>query len=184
MRERAATAQNEVNLLRDLRASGDRTALVEEINDPELRRLLEAIRSGDDDAEAMFDQRLDTLVANAENVYDRLRGQVESLAASYRNLQSRIDRQSEDLVLIEQMVREVEATRTLYETFLTRLKETNIQRGLQRADSRVLSEATPGGQIAPRPPRHLGTFADTGRHGRGGHRIATSVHAQHLPYRQ
>jgi len=155
MRERAATAQNEVNLLRDLRASGDRTALVEEINDPELRRLLEAIRSGDDDAEAMFDQRLDTLVANAENVYDRLRGQVESLAASYRNLQSRIDRQSEDLVLIEQMVREVEATRTLYETFLTRLKETNIQRGLQRADSRVLSEATPGGQIAPRPPRIL-----------------------------
>ena len=155
MRERAATAQNEVDLLRDLRASGDRAALLEETNDLELRRLLEAIRSGDDDAEAMFDQRVDTLVANAEDVYDRLRGQVEALAASYRNLQDRIDRQSEDLVRIEQMAREVEATRTLYETFLTRLKETNIQRGLQRADSRVLSEAILGGQIAPRTPRIL-----------------------------
>jgi len=155
MRERAATAQNEVDLLRDLRASDDRAALVEETNDLELRRLLEAIRSGDDDAEAMFDQRVDTLVANAEDVYDRLRGQVEALAASYRNLQDRIDRQSEDLVRIEQMAREVEATRTLYETFLTRLKETNIQRGLQRADSRVLSEAILGGQIAPRTPRIL-----------------------------
>ena len=155
MRERAATAQNEVDLLRDLRASDDRAALVEETNDLELRRLLEAIRSGDDDAEAMFDQRVDTLVANAEDVYDRLRGQVEALAASYRNLQDRIDRQSQDLVRIEQMAREVEATRTLYETFLTRLKETNIQRGLQRADSRVLSEAILGGQIAPRTPRIL-----------------------------
>ena len=155
MRERAATAQNEVDLLRDLRASDDRAALVEETNDLELRRLLEAIRSGDDDAEAMFDQRVDTLVANAEDVYDRLRGQVEALAASYRNLQDRIDRQSQDLVRIEQMAREVEATRTLYETFLTRLKETNIQRGLQRADSRVLSEAILGEQIAPRTSRIL-----------------------------
>ncbi|MCA1775761.1 MAG: polysaccharide biosynthesis tyrosine autokinase, partial [Loktanella sp.] len=45
---------------------------------------------------------------------------------------------------------EVEATRTLYETFLTRLKEITVQRGLQQADSRVLSDAMPGGQVAPR----------------------------------
>ncbi len=155
MRERAATAQNEANRLRDLRGSGDRATLVDETNDQELRRLLGAIRSGDGDAEAMFDQRLGTLVSNAENQYDRLRGQVATLAESYRNMQNRIDRQSEDLVRIEQLTREVAATSTLYETFLTRLKETNIQRGLQRGDSRVLSEAIPGAQIAPRTSRIL-----------------------------
>ncbi|WP_372922145.1 GumC family protein [Roseovarius sp.] len=155
MRERAAAAQNEADRLRDLRASGDNAALVEETNDQELRRLLEAIRSGDDDAEEMFDQRVDTLVSDAESQYGRLRGQVETLAQSYQNLQDRIERQSEDLARIEQMVREVEATRTLYETLLTRLKETNIQRGLQRGDSRVLSEAILGQQIAPRTSRIL-----------------------------
>ena len=51
------------------------------------------------------------------------------------------------------MEREVEATRTLYETFLTRLKEITVQRGLQQADSRVLSDAMPGRQVAPRAAR-------------------------------
>jgi capsular exopolysaccharide synthesis family protein len=98
----------------------------------------------------MFDQRLDALVGRAEDAYDRLLSQTNALAESYRTLQERIERQSADLVRIEQMAREVETTRTLYETFLTRLKETTVQRGLQQADSRLLSDAIPGEKVAPR----------------------------------
>jgi capsular exopolysaccharide synthesis family protein len=112
--------------------------------------LLRAIRDGDADAPAMFNQRLDAVLANMGNEADRLASQANALAESYRNLQDRIDRQSADLVRIQQMTREVETTRTLYETFLTRLKETTIQRGLQQADSRVLSDAIPGKKVAPR----------------------------------
>ena len=150
MRARADAARDDASRLRDLRDDGDRAALVGATGDPALQRLLAAIRSGDEGAAAMFDQRGDALVATAETVHDRLRGQADALAESFRALQDRIDRQSEDLTRIEQMAREVEATRTLYETFLTRLKETTIQRGLQQADSRVLSDAILGEKVAPR----------------------------------
>ena len=136
--------------LRELRAEGDRAAIVEATGDSALRQLLASVRDGEPDAAAMFDQRVDALMADARDRRDRMRGQAEALASSYRDLQDRIDRQSEDLVRIEQMAREVEATRTLYDTFLARLKETTIQRGLQQADSRVLSDAIPGKKVAPR----------------------------------
>lgn len=150
MRTRADSASDQAEQLRALRAAGDRAAIVEETGNPALRRLLSAIQSGDSGAAALFEQQLDTLVATAGEAYERLRGQANALAESYLSLQDRIDRQSADLVRIEQMAREVEATRTLYETFLTRLKETTIQRGLQQADSRVLSDAILGEQVAPR----------------------------------
>ena len=54
------------------------------------------------------------------------------------------------------MRRETEASRALYEYFLTRLKETAVQQGMQQADARVLSEAAvPLGPSAPRRTRVL-----------------------------
>ena len=150
MRARAQVAQVEARRLRDLYDAGDREGLADETGDPALQRLAADVRGGDPEAAALFDQRAETLVASAANTHDRLQGQADALADSYRSLQERIDRQSADLVRIEQMAREVEATRTLYETFLTRLKETTIQRGLQQADSRVLSDAILGEKVAPR----------------------------------
>lgn len=152
MRTDVAAAREEADRLGELRAAGDRTAAVEATDDPTLRRLFNALNNGGAEAAAMFDQRLDALVDRAEQAYERQLSQTNALADSYRKLQERIERQSNDLVRIEQMAREVETTRTLYETFLTRLKETTVQRGLQQADSRVLSDAIPGAQVAPRTP--------------------------------
>lgn len=152
MRTRAEVVREQAERLRGLRARGERTAIVEATGDSTLRQLFRAIRDGDTDADApaMFNQRLDAVLANMGNEADRMASQANALAESYRNLQDRIDRQSADLVRIQQMTREAETTRTLYETFLTRLKETTIQRGLQQADSRVLSDAIPGKKVAPR----------------------------------
>jgi len=150
MRAGVDSARADLERLTALRAAGDRAAAAEAAGDATLRRLLQSLREGEPDAAAMFDQRLDALVGRAEEAYDRQLSQANALAESYRTLQERIERQSSDLVRIEQMTREVETTRTLYETFLTRLKETTVQRGLQQADSRVLSDAIPGEKVAPR----------------------------------
>ncbi|HAW45846.1 MAG TPA: chain-length determining protein [Roseovarius sp.] len=150
MRARAREAEAEVVRLQELRDTGNRESITEEIGDPSLRQLLTPIARGDAEAKTLFDQRLDTLIAGAREARERILGQTNALATSHQNLQRRIDRQSADLVRIQQMERETETTRTLYETFLTRLKETTVQRGLQQADSRVLSDAIPGEKVAPR----------------------------------
>ncbi|GAB4287488.1 MAG: polysaccharide biosynthesis tyrosine autokinase [Roseovarius sp.] len=150
MRARAEQAAAAEQRLRQLRQTGERAAAVEATGDAALRQLLTAIAQGDEEAAALFDQRLDTLATRAQAEAARLSNQVEALAASYQRLQERIDRQSEDLVRIQKLEREVETTRTLYETFLTRLKETTVQRGLQQADSRILSDAVVGERVAPR----------------------------------
>lgn len=56
-----------------------------------------------------------------------------------------------ETVALERLAGEVQATRELYQHFLTRLKETAAQEGLHRPDSRVLSQAVlPAGPAAPR----------------------------------
>lgn len=137
--------------LRALLETGDRVAAVEETDDAALKRLLPEVHDGDAEAARLFDQRLETLAMRAQAERARLGNQMAALQQSYERLQNRIDRQSEDLLRIQQMERETETTRTLYETFLTRLKETAVQRGLQQADSRVLSDAILGDQVEPKP---------------------------------
>ncbi|WP_422026182.1 GumC family protein [Roseovarius sp.] len=150
MRDQTNAAKTSETQLLDLVETGDRAEAVNVTGDSALQRLLQSIEDGDADAAQLFDQRLATLLERAQTERERLQSQAAALAVSYQRLQDRIDRQSEDLVRIQQMEREVETTRTLYETFLTRLKETTVQRGLQQADSRVLSDAIAGEQVAPR----------------------------------
>ncbi|MEO9496137.1 MAG: GNVR domain-containing protein, partial [Vibrio splendidus] len=56
-------------------------------------------------------------------------------------LSAQIAKQSQDLITLRQFGREADASRALYEHFLTRLKETASQQGIQSADSRILSPA-------------------------------------------
>uniref|UniRef100_UPI0011BF7426 CpsD/CapB family tyrosine-protein kinase n=1 Tax=Shimia ponticola TaxID=2582893 RepID=UPI0011BF7426 len=77
----------------------------------------------------------------------RLQQQQTALSDSRDDLAASIERQSADLIQLQQLTREAEAVGLLYETFLRRLQETTAQRGLQQADSRVLSPA-----VVPRSP--------------------------------
>ena len=81
----------------------------------------------------------------------RARNRLSQLAALEQDLTGRITRQSNDSVALGQYQREAEASRLIYEHFLTRLKETAVQKGLQQADSRMLSPAEP--PLAPARPR-------------------------------
>jgi capsular exopolysaccharide synthesis family protein len=132
-----------------LSVNRDFARIAAEYNFPTLTRLAEQAQTGGNVAEAAFFAELETIQATAAENLDRVVSQRDALQRSYDLIQQEIEVQNADLVRLNQLVRESEAIRVLYETFLTRLKETSVQIGLQRADSRILSEAVPGAQVAP-----------------------------------
>ncbi|SHM69528.1 capsular exopolysaccharide family [Roseovarius litoreus] len=96
---------------------------------------------GSDRSRAAFDTRLAAVISGLQTNLTRVERQLASLTASAATLEEQITQQTEDLIQLRQLRREAEATRLLYEHFLTRLGETSAQRGIQQADSRLISSA-------------------------------------------
>ncbi|MBL4767808.1 MAG: polysaccharide biosynthesis tyrosine autokinase [Rhodobacteraceae bacterium] len=136
-------AQVRLANMQELQEAGDVLAMATGSNDLALNRLFRDMDTGGEKARRLFSARYDLLLARVQSNVDRVKHQVAALEASSVRSKERIEKQSAALIQLEQMERETEATSVLYETFLTRLKETTVQRGLQQADSRVLSAATP-----------------------------------------
>lgn len=153
----ATVALQEARLasLTELRASGTPTEIAAQFDDPTLVRLAQDIESGSTNARQLFESRADLLTERFAANLDRQRQQAAALTAAFAELSTTVETQSQQLLELQRLERETEATRTLYDTFLTRLKETSVQRGLQLADSRILSEATPGGLVEPQKSRIL-----------------------------
>ncbi len=133
-----------------LSVEGDFAAIAQEYGQPVLTRLATKALEQGGSAEVAFFAELERLQAEDANNLVRIVSQRDALRTSLELIQQEIKDQNADLVRLNQMVREAEAVRVLYETFLTRLKETTVQIGLQRSDSRILSEAVPGEKVAPR----------------------------------
>lgn len=95
--------------------------------------------------------RVETLRAQLEDQRAGADARIRALAAAAETMAASHDAQAADLVRLEQMKREADASRSLYEYFLTRLKETAVQQGIQQADARVLSAAAR--PLAPSAPR-------------------------------
>lgn len=144
-----------LDVLMDARQASP-TEFVEVANDITLNQAFRRLEDGSVGAETAFDTRADALIARAELEATRASSQLNAIESSITEVSTRIDNQSEELVKLEQLEREVEASRLLYEAFLSRLKETSIQQGIQQADSRVLSRAVvPLVPSAPRKSRIL-----------------------------
>ncbi|WP_375262335.1 polysaccharide biosynthesis tyrosine autokinase [Palleronia sp.] len=140
----AAVAEARLSRIAELEEAGDYVELARIIGDPTLSRLVE-----NDAGIEQIEARIETLRAQAQTAFERQNLQAETLQAAVERLEGDVAAQSDDLVQLQQIEREVQAIRTLYETFLTRLKEATVQRGLAQSDSRVLSEAIPGTYVAP-----------------------------------
>ncbi|MFY9212133.1 MAG: polysaccharide biosynthesis tyrosine autokinase [Aestuariivita sp.] len=143
---RAAQAAN----LAALEAADTRALRAELADDPQLTRFL-ARADSDEAIGSAFDLRFDFVLERARQNLVRADQQLEALNASALDLEAQIASQGEDLITLQQLTREAEAIRTLYEYFLTRLNETSAQQGIQQADSRVLSNAVI--PLAPSEPR-------------------------------
>jgi succinoglycan biosynthesis transport protein ExoP len=100
---------------------------------------------------SLFETRYQQIVSRAELEETRAENQLSALQETLGNLEQEFSAQSEDLIRLQQLTRESEATRLLYESFLTSLKETSVQQGVQQADSRILSRAVdPGAPSSPK----------------------------------
>ncbi|GGD29928.1 GumC family protein [Sinisalibacter lacisalsi] len=129
--------------------TGDPDAMAAIAGDPALERLAGEFDSGNN-AE-LFAARYATLLERARADLGRTRAQVASLSQSLGRLEADYARQAEDLVQLQQLERETQALRAIYEYFLTRMQETSVQRGIQQADSRILSHAV--APVRPSEPR-------------------------------
>lgn len=150
-------AEGKLISLTTARDSGDMTLMAQIAEDPALNRIVATDLPNADD---LFMARFDQIERRVEQDRDRAAVQLAALQASYQSLNSRIEAQSDDLVQLQQLRREAEATGTIYAYFLNRLKETEVQRGIQQADSRVLSSSVvPVSASSPRTKMVLGIYA-------------------------
>ena len=123
-----------------LQSAGTRADQATAADDPQLSGLL--LRADTDPAVGTgFDTRFQQIIDRMAFDATRAEQQITALRSSESLLQTQIGQQGQDLITLQQLGREAEATRLLYEYFLTRLKETSAQQGIQQADSRILSDA-------------------------------------------
>ncbi|PRY71822.1 capsular exopolysaccharide synthesis family protein [Marivita geojedonensis] len=155
LRSLADEAEAKIARLEALRDDGDFESMARAFSDPVLQQLYQRLETGGEEAKELFESRFSLLLEREASDRRRASTQAEALEASYANLQNEIAAKTQDLIELQQAEREVEATRVLYETFLTRLKETTVQRGLQEADALVLSPAIAARKVAPRERRIL-----------------------------
>ncbi|MBT0958245.1 polysaccharide biosynthesis tyrosine autokinase [Alphaproteobacteria bacterium KMM 3653] len=131
-------AQRETSLT-VLQGATTRELQAELSGDRILGRLIQNL--GTPSAEASFDARVAIVIDQAQTELARLRMQRANLDRSATDLAAQIEQQNADLIRLQQLNREAESIRLLYETFLTRLNETAAQQGVQKSDSVVLSNA-------------------------------------------
>jgi capsular exopolysaccharide synthesis family protein len=149
---RVSTEETRAQRLADIVIDENYGAIAQELGDAILGRLYKTMLAGDVAAVKLFEARVTTLRDQAQFELNRARSQYNALLQSVDNIQARVSEQNEDNIRIIQLEREANATRALYETFLTRFKETSVQVGLYQSDSRILSPAIRGVRIEPRVP--------------------------------
>lgn len=98
---------------------------------------------------AMHNETTNASVREAAEIA-QLRAQIGEIDAKRTRLLGQLAAQSTGLVALQQMQREADATDVLYQSFLARLQETRVQRGLEYPDSRIVEPATTGQYIGPR----------------------------------
>jgi succinoglycan biosynthesis transport protein ExoP len=148
-RARGIDLRARLETLRTLQALGGAESFVLAADEFRLTRSLTQFRSGrisEVELDTQIDDYLDQLASDAS----RDEQQAAALQASELQLSAEIQRQSEELIALQQLEREAEAARLLYESFFTRLQEANVQQGLEVADGRIISEAVPRPASSPR----------------------------------
>lgn len=167
--ERITAGELAANVLLLESAGDDPQQMALLADDRLLNRLLPPLVADPTTDRSEFDARFAQIISQTELEERRLRSQIAALELSIVQQEEAADQQSDDLLTLQQLQREASATGLLYEFFLSRLKETSVQSGIQEPDSRVLSRAVvPLRATAPRQPLILalslliGAFIGTG----------------------
>jgi len=135
--------------LTEMRAANTPEEQAASTGDLQLQRMLPRVQ--EPSIAQSFSTRFDMLVTRAASDIERQGNQLVTLQNSLATIEEQIDQQSGDLIALQQLTREAEASRLLYEYFLARLKETSAQQGVQQADSRIISPGVV--PVQPASPR-------------------------------
>ena len=113
--------------------------------------IIQAQRS---DVAGQITAEIGRIVASAKTEYEMAIGRQQSLEASLDELKARAAQFHQAAVRLRELERDAQANRELFQTFLSRSKETTAQIDTQLLDARIVSQATV--PIAPGfPPRLL-----------------------------
>jgi Mrp family chromosome partitioning ATPase len=91
--------------------------------------------------EASISEEVNRIVESLRHELDIAQRKEQELAKAYRDLESELSEDGRSRVELDQMEREVSANKAIYETFLTRYKQSIEQQGLALPEARVISWA-------------------------------------------
>ncbi|WP_292513195.1 exopolysaccharide transport family protein [Methylobacterium sp.] len=86
---------------------------------------------------------LGRLARSARADYERAQANEKSLGASLKRMQGETNTTSQASIRLRELEREVEASRTVYTTFLTRAREIRDQAGIDSTNARIITRANP-----------------------------------------
>jgi uncharacterized protein involved in exopolysaccharide biosynthesis len=165
-RSRKAEAQGRLDQVKDVTRQPEHTAgLVEVLQSPVVAQLrtqyaevarqeadfraiygdrhpsIVAIRAQATDLKRQIDREIARVVDGIKNDYQVAKSREAALEAELAALRSRADAQQQTDVRLNELEREAQSDRALYEAFLNRAKETGEQQSLQIAEARIASPA-------------------------------------------
>jgi polysaccharide biosynthesis transport protein len=108
------------------------------------------------DIDAQIQAEIQRIISNLEAKVQVSRQRAAAIGGSLSNARGTLAGNNQAQVRLNELERTAEASRTLYESYLTRYKETSSQQGIEASDARVVSQATiPTGQSSPKVPLNL-----------------------------
>ena len=113
-----------------------------------------AVRTQMQDVRRLIDAELNRIAGAAETEYQRAQANEKSIAADLERLQRQSAVTAQSSVQLRELEREVEAARTVYNTFLVRTREIKEQSNIDSSNARIITSARPP-QDASWPPRFI-----------------------------
>lgn len=108
------------------------------------------------DIDAQIQAEIQRIISNLEAQVQVSRQRAAAISGSLSNARGTLVGNNQAQVRLNELERTAEASRTLYESYLNRYKETSSQQGIEQSDARVVSSATiPTGQSSPKVPLNL-----------------------------
>ncbi|THD77666.1 MAG: capsular biosynthesis protein [Phenylobacterium sp.] len=108
------------------------------------------------DIDAQIQQEIQTIIANLEAKVQVSKQREGAMAGSLGGAKGTLAANNRSMVRLNELQRTADASRTIYESYLNRFKETSTQGALGQADARILSKAaTPGAPSSPNVSRNI-----------------------------
>lgn len=103
------------------------------------------------DIDAQIQGEITRIISNLQAKVQVSATRAAAIAGSLGSAHGALANNNRAMVRLNELERSAEASRTLYESYLNRFKETTSQQGLEQSDSRIVSKAKiPTGQSSPK----------------------------------